>query len=176
VAYLARIKVIAVKAVKAKIRYTAYSSDVGEAARPLVKPWVVNAAYGVVAAYIVGDISYNCKLKMDKEGLRASDWPVVRTAAHATAFQGIASLAIPTFIIHGAVKNSTRLFARHAPGYLKFGPSAVGLACIPFMPLFDEPVEHGIDEFFRRYVPPEYPPRPETEWPRVINGGKVKGE
>ena len=143
----------------------------GEAARPVVKPWVVNAAYGLVFTYIIGDIGYNCKLKKENENLQWTDWPVIRTAAHATMFQGIASLAIPTFIIHGAVKNSTRLFARHAPGYLKFGPSAVGLACIPFMPYFDEPVEHGIDEFFERFVPPEYEyKRPRTEWPEVING------
>ena len=48
-------------------------------------------------------------------------------------------------------------FAKYAPGGLKWGPSVLGLACIPFMPYFDEPVEEFIDDCFLKYVPPAFP-------------------
>lgn len=41
-------------------RYVAYSSDVGEAFRPLTRPAVVTAAYGISWAYILGDVGYAC--------------------------------------------------------------------------------------------------------------------
>ncbi|GMH60583.1 hypothetical protein TrRE_jg6547, partial [Triparma retinervis] len=90
-AYLSRMKVLAVKTVKAKIRYSAYSSDVGEAARPVAPSWVVKAAYGIVGVYIVGDISYECYNEKTANGLEWTDWPVVRKGLHAATFQGIAS-------------------------------------------------------------------------------------
>jgi len=68
-AYLSRMKVLAVKTVKAKIRYSAYSSDVGEAARPVAPRWVVNAAYGIVGLYIVGDVSYEVYDEKTKNNL-----------------------------------------------------------------------------------------------------------
>ena len=172
----------AVKTVKAKIRYSAYSSDVGEAARPVAPKWVVNAAYGIVGIYIVGDISFECYNEKNKNNLEWTDWPVVRKGLHAATFQGIASLAIPTVLIHSAVKYSTRGFAMYAPGMLKFGPSVVGLALIPFMPLFDEPAEHAIDKFFTNYVPPAiYKPKSlNPEWVKFgkkeRGGVKAKGD
>lgn len=41
-------------------RYIAYSSDIGEAFRPLTRPIVVQAAYGVSWAYIFADVGYTC--------------------------------------------------------------------------------------------------------------------
>ena len=35
-------------------RYVAYTSDIGEAFRPVVPPWLVTAAYGVSWAYVAG--------------------------------------------------------------------------------------------------------------------------
>ena len=40
-------------------RYLAFTSDFGEAVRPVVPPAVVNASYGIAGAYIVGDVAYN---------------------------------------------------------------------------------------------------------------------
>ena len=41
-------------------RYLAYSSEIGEAFRPIARPILVTAAYGVSWAYIFGDVGYNC--------------------------------------------------------------------------------------------------------------------
>ncbi|CAL1142583.1 unnamed protein product [Cladocopium goreaui] len=36
-------------------RYIAYSSDVGESLRPVIKPWQVNLSYGIAGAYVLAD-------------------------------------------------------------------------------------------------------------------------
>lgn len=53
-AYGARLKT----ALTASSRYLAYTSDVGEAFRPIISPLVVKAAYGVSWAYIGLDVGY----------------------------------------------------------------------------------------------------------------------
>lgn len=53
-AYGARLKT----ALAASSRYLAYTSDVGEAFRPIVSPLVVKAAYGVSWAYLGLDVGY----------------------------------------------------------------------------------------------------------------------
>lgn len=45
-------------AIRASTRYLAYSSDVGEAFRPIVHPIIVRAAYGVSWAYVGLDVAY----------------------------------------------------------------------------------------------------------------------
>ncbi|KAL9933494.1 hypothetical protein V8E36_007670 [Tilletia maclaganii] len=53
-AYAARLRTFAI----ASSRYVAFTSEVGEAIRPLVSPAVVRAAYGISWAYIFGDVGY----------------------------------------------------------------------------------------------------------------------
>jgi fission process protein 1 len=53
-AYGARLRT----AIRASSRYLAYSSDVGEAFRPIVHPLLVRAAYGVSWAYVGLDVAY----------------------------------------------------------------------------------------------------------------------
>ena len=59
-------------------------------------------------------------------------------------FQAVASMAVPTLVIHTAVdvaKKASRKMGR----FQKWGPSVVGLSIIPLLPLYlDEPVEHAI--------------------------------
>lgn len=55
-AYLMRLRTLFL----ASTRYIAYTSDIGEAFRPLMNPAVVTAAYGISWAYIVGDVGYTC--------------------------------------------------------------------------------------------------------------------
>lgn len=54
VAYANRLRT----AMRAASRYTAYTSDIGEAFRPVVAPWVVTSAYGISWLYLLGDVSY----------------------------------------------------------------------------------------------------------------------
>ncbi|SPC61962.1 uncharacterized protein UHOD_08120 [Ustilago sp. UG-2017b] len=53
-AYAMRLKTIII----ASSRYVAYSSDIGEAFRPLTKPGFVRGAYAVSWTYILGDVAY----------------------------------------------------------------------------------------------------------------------
>lgn len=39
-------------------RYVAYTSDIGEAFRPVVPPMLVTAGYAVSWAYLIGDVGY----------------------------------------------------------------------------------------------------------------------
>merc|ERR1712110_701533 len=79
---------------------------------------------------------------------------VRRVAIETTVFQGVASLAIPSLIIHQAVH-----FAKHrvrkTKGFMrKWGPSIVGLSLIPLMPYIDEPCEHANEWAFNKFFGP----------------------
>ena len=53
-AYAMRLKTLIVTS----SRYIAYSSDIGEAFRPLTRPEVVRAAYGISWLYLISDVAY----------------------------------------------------------------------------------------------------------------------
>lgn len=67
----------------------AYTSDVGEAFRPVVPRWIVNAAYGLSFAYVAGDVTYEAyhahRHGETKEG-------ITRTVVQRSIFQVLASL------------------------------------------------------------------------------------
>jgi len=147
---------LAAAATKAKVaaaanaRYAAYSSDVGEALRPVVPDWAVKGTYGLAIAYIMGDVGYTGY----KESLRPDGNPT-RALVHAATFQSVASLALPMVIIHQAVH-----FAQYATKRLgrftKWGPTLFGLALIPALPYaVDEPCEIAIDAAFDKLWPVE---------------------
>ncbi|KAF9408785.1 hypothetical protein BGZ94_002187 [Podila epigama] len=144
-AYLARYKSLFV----ASSRYLAYSSDVGEAFRPVTQPWFVNAMYGVSFAYVGFDVGY--------EGYKAhiagapSD-VVGMTVLKRGIFQGLASLLLPAITIHTVVHQSAKLFKNTANTTLKrWGPTAIGLAVVPALPImFDHPIETAVDKVFAK--------------------------
>lgn len=130
--------------------------DVGEAFRPVVHPAVVTAAYGISWLYLAGDVGYET-YKAHRRG------PTALEAAHfseptrlsliavkRSVFQSIASMALPAFTIHTAVKQAKKAFANvQNPRVRTWGPTATGLAIVPVLPfLFDEPVEHVTDVAF----------------------------
>ena len=69
---------------------------------------------------------------MAKDGKAAqeSGGDVVRTVAHTSAFQLIASLAVPSLIIHTQVHAFQKVFKK-VGRYQKWGPVVAGLALIP---------------------------------------------
>jgi fission process protein 1 len=144
----AAISVKAKSAALANARYTAYSSDVGEAFRPVVPEWAVRGTYGLAIAYICGDVgltTYNESLKPEGNPTRAF--------VHASVFQGIASLALPMFIIHQAV-HAAQYATKRIGRFTKWGPTLAGLALIPALPYaVDEPCEHAIDYVFDQAWP-----------------------
>nr|VWP02612.1 3-isopropylmalate dehydrogenase (3-IPM-DH) (IMDH) (EC (Beta-IPM dehydrogenase) [Ganoderma boninense] len=151
-AYGARLRT----ALRAGQRYIAYTSDVGEAFRPVVHPAVVTAAYGISWLYLAGDVGYET-YKAHRRGpnaLEAAHFSeptrLSLIAVKRSVFQSIASMALPAFTIHTAVKQAKKAFANvQNPRVRTWGPTATGLAIIPVLPfLFDEPVEHVTDVAF----------------------------
>ncbi|KAJ9104474.1 hypothetical protein QFC21_001970 [Naganishia friedmannii] len=155
VAYANRLRT----AMRAASRYTAYTSDIGEAFRPVVAPWVVRGAYGVSWLYLVGDVSYET-YKAKVQGPSALDSATGLSensrlgmiAVKRSIFQGVASMALPAFTIHTAVRQATKAFRNaSSPRVKAWGPTVTGLAIVPFLPyLFDHPVETAVDYFFEK--------------------------
>ncbi|KAG1136965.1 hypothetical protein G6F37_011368 [Rhizopus arrhizus] len=135
-------------ALVASTRYLAYTSDVGEAFRPIVHPAIVTAAYGISWAYLGLDVGY--------EGYKAyhagQDQSVIAaTCVKRGVFQSLASMAFPMLTIHSVVKYSAIGFKNVKNVKVKaWGPTMLGLGVIPFLPfLFDEPIEHLVDKVFK---------------------------
>ena len=57
-ARMRQIQIAIINSAAAASRYLAYSSDLGESLRPVVKPIWVTFTYGVAWTYVIGDCSY----------------------------------------------------------------------------------------------------------------------
>ncbi|EIM88176.1 uncharacterized protein STEHIDRAFT_95178 [Stereum hirsutum FP-91666 SS1] len=151
-AYGARLRT----ALRATHRYVAYTSDIGEAFRPIVPPRLVSAAYGISWMYLIGDVSYE-SWKARRRGptpLEAVHFSeptrIGMVAVKRAAFQSIASMALPALTIHTAVKQAKKAFDKSKNTRLRvWGPTFTGLAIVPVLPyLFDHPVEVATDRAF----------------------------
>ncbi|RPD61840.1 hypothetical protein L227DRAFT_573721 [Lentinus tigrinus ALCF2SS1-6] len=151
-AYGARLRTV----IRAGHRYVAYTSDVGEAFRPVVHPAIVTAAYGISWLYLAGDVGYET-YKAHRRGptpLEAANFSeptrLSMIAVKRSVFQSIASMALPAFTIHTAVKQAKKALANaQNPRVRIWGPTATGLAIVPALPyIFDKPVEHATDIIF----------------------------
>ena len=141
------------QAALANARYTAYSSDVGEAFRPMVPEWAVRATYGLAITYIAGDVGMTTYKESQKPG--ATQEKTLRAFLHATIFQGVASLALPMVIIHQTV-HAAQAITKRMKRFTKWGPTLAGLALIPALPYaVDEPCEHAIEYVFDKAWPVE---------------------
>jgi mitochondrial fission process protein 1 len=136
------------------VRYLAYTSDFGEAFRPIAHPLVVKASYGVSWAYVISDVSYEAYNMSYNHGITGPDFYV--TTAKRAVFQSIASMALPAFTIHTVVHESKKFFKRIGR-FQKWGPSALGLSIVPFLPLYDHPVETAVDKLFGYFYTPKHP-------------------
>jgi len=70
--------------------------------------------------------------------------------AQRAVFQGLASMGLPAFTIHGIVRYSGRALKNAANAKLRtWGPIGLGLAAVPALPyMFDEPVEIATEWVF----------------------------
>eukprot|EP00760_Papus_ankaliazontas_P004466 PhM_4_TR11905/c0_g1_i1/m.27170/K17981/MTFP1, MTP18; mitochondrial fission process protein 1 len=144
-AYLSRVKIIAIKKLALGVRYSAYTSDVGEAFRPITSPWIVRGAYAISWSYVTADVSI-AAYKEYEMGSDTTD--ITRTAVKQTLFNSIASMGLPAVTIHTAVHAAQKVFTRVGK-YQKWGPTVCGLGIIPALPyMFDEPVEYALDTGF----------------------------
>ncbi|KAK9765802.1 hypothetical protein K7432_005589 [Basidiobolus ranarum] len=141
--YAARLRTLAT----AGSRYLAYTSDVGEAFRPLVNPLIVRSCYGISWLYIGFDVFY--------EGYKAKlagndNTAVGLTLVKRTVFQSIASMALPAFTIHSVVRYAGVMAKNIKNQKVRvWTPTVLGLAVVPFLPyLFDHSVEKAVDFVF----------------------------
>lgn len=133
-------------------RYIAYSSEIGEAIRPLARPIVVTTAYAISWAYIFADVGYTCwqaSKSMEKDSpSRTTDLAWI--AARRGTFQTLASLYLPALTIHSIVKYSGPVFGKSRSVRVRaLGPSVLGLLTVPLLPfIFDHPVERAVENVF----------------------------
>ena len=130
------------------------SSDFGEALRPLTSANFVRSMYGVAFAYVAIDVGLATYREHERSGGDSNR--TQRAFVETTTFQLVASITVPTLIIHSAVHGAQGL-VKNAQGALKrYGPSAVGLCIIPILPFtIDSPIEHFIEHAFEKYWPVE---------------------
>ena len=121
------------------VRYLGYANEVGESFRPLVPFWVVGASYGVAGAYVAADAAWRSTVPPPG---RNSTIEAVDTFL----WQGLASVAIPGFVINRIVAAVGRVSPAHM---LKVAPTAVGLVSIP---LIIHPIDTGVDVLMERIV------------------------
>jgi fission process protein 1 len=108
----------------------------------------VTAAYGVSWAYLIGDVAFTTykAREFGPSPLEAANMSeptrLSLVAVKRSVFQGIASMALPAFTIHTAVKQASKALRNSQNVQLKrWGPTAVGLGIVPALPfLFDHPV------------------------------------
>jgi len=146
-AYIARLRTI----VMASSRYMAFTSDVGEAFRPVVPVSIVRTTYAISWGYCAFDVAYEGYHDY-KNG--KSNEEVTRTVIKRSIFQTFASMLLPALTIHTAVSLSSKFLFKKR--FNKWGPTITGIAVVPLLPfMFDAPSEFVLDYIFERFWPIE---------------------
>lgn len=132
-------------------RYAAYTSDLGEAFRPVAHPYVVTGTYAVSWLYVVGDTAWE-GYKDYNNGTRGQE--LYQHITKRATFQAIASMALPAFTIHSTVHFFKDALKKQQNARLRsVGPTVAGLCVIPFLPLYDHPVEYVTEQLFDKFWP-----------------------
>ena len=126
------------------VRLLGYANELGESFRPLVPNSVVLASYGVAGAYVAADAAWRSTCPPPGRG-------ALTEAADTFVWQGLASVAIPGFVINRIVWAVGRV---SPASIVKWSPTAAGLCCIPFI---IKPIDHGVDLLMESVFRPFYP-------------------
>lgn len=127
-------------------RYLAFTSDFGEALRPVVSKTLVNSSYAVAIGYCFADVGWDA-YKLRRRGyLTEKNEPMSMTqcVVERATFQAVASMIIPTLVIHTSVDIARKVTTRLGR-YQKWGPSLVGLSIIPLLPMY---LDHPVGKYF----------------------------
>ena len=123
-------------------RYLAFTSDFGEALRPVVSRTIVNSSYAVAIGYCFADVGWDA-YKLRRRGYvteKNEPMSMTQCVVERATFQAVASMIIPTAVIHTSVDVARKVATKYGR-YQKWGPSLVGLSIIPLLPLYlDHPV------------------------------------
>ena len=130
------------------VRYAGYANEVGESFRPLVARTLVHATYGVAGCYVLADAAFR-----SRDASRRGDSAAVE-AGDTIMWQGLASVAIPGFVINRIVWAAGQLPLQSSPAGRKWLPTLTGLACIP---LIVHPIDVAVDRMMDTLVRPLYP-------------------
>jgi hypothetical protein len=135
------------------LRYTAYASELAEGFRPMITSTTIMALYGVTISYIISTILATSRVSAEAGSLLV----IVRATIYESIFQLIANLILPTRIVHLLVHESKHLieyFSSRVPAFLvSWGPTAIGLSVVPFLPRLDPFFERVIERGFELIWP-----------------------
>ena len=112
----------------------------------------MRATYGIAYAYVLADVGFAVYGEHNRSAEKEDyEQRVARAGVETLTFQLLASIAVPSLIIHTAVHQAQEVAKKAAkPTKLaRYGPTALGLAIIPVLPFtIDHPIEHLIEEGF----------------------------
>lgn len=135
-------------------RYLAFTSDVGEALRPVVAARVVTGTYAISFGYCLSDIALSAYSLHENNYMTKKNEPMTleQCVVEKTVFHAVASIGAPFVLIHGTVDITHRIFKRIGR-FNRWGPSICGLLMIPFLPIVDHPIEEFLEHGFEKYGP-----------------------
>jgi fission process protein 1 len=129
-------------------RYVGYSNEVGEAFGPRF-PKFVRPSYAMAYGYVLAD---TMSKTMDAMMRRESNVEVVRIFTDTLLWQTLASVLIPGKVINIVTAQAVKVFQSDAKIIKSlplpartWGPTAVGLATIPFIV---HPIDSAVDALF----------------------------
>jgi mitochondrial fission process protein 1 len=133
-------------------RYLNYTSDFGEAMKPVTQLRLVHLSHMLSIGYCIADIgleAYNlrCRGYMTKDNrpLNAQRYFLQRSI-----FQGLSTILFPYGIINATIGLGKLIF-RRAGSFQRYGPSILALCVIPLMPKYiDKPIEEAVEFIFEQ--------------------------
>ena len=122
----------------------------GESLRPIVSRWAVILAYAVSWAYVTVDVFARTMVELTSGRKPASH--ALRVMTFFSLFHSVVTMLIPAALIHSVVHHSQHVL-QHAASLMPrllslWAPTAIGIAVIPLLPIFDAPMEKVLDHGF----------------------------
>lgn len=145
-----------------KLRYTAYSNEIGEAFRPLVPVKWVHASYLAAGAYVAVDTITKTRQahKIATREQMTDHWSFVRRATlDCLIWQSLASVILPGATIHLIVRMAKgAVYRRFTSSTARMVlPTVIGLASIPWVV---HPIDWSVEHFMQSIVRPRFFPSP----------------
>ena len=152
------------------IRFLGYANELGEACRPLIPRWLVNATYVVAVAYGSGDVYDKCTATWSSpipSHVPASErhafnrQRTLRIGVETGIWQLLASVAVPPLFINRMCALTRFTLERYqlmSPVARRVAATASGLMLIPFIV---HPIDHSVSWFMQR----TYTPMADRVWP-----------